>query len=473
MNRRRFLEVSGASLVATPVVVAAGSATARAPRQRPAPKSEFDYVDWSWARWRDITGEIAPAVTSAQQGRADLIELIAAPAPAAAAGAGASAGRASAIAANADATNTDATSIGAVDTSRASGSSDATAAAAGSGAAAAADAWASARTALRRLLDAFLGVPAARVPLRPRIVDESVVGDVVHRTVSYDVGADERIRARVLLPRHVRGPLPAVLCPHQTTQVGAKEPAGLAGNPELHTAVHLAERGYVAIAYDALCFGERHDPASGHYGDAIPFYRRHPRWSLLGKMIFDLSRAIDYLETLDVVDPRRIGSIGHSHGGITTLWGMALDPRIRAGVSNCGYDTFRIDGNTFRWSHATALLPRLGFYVTSPHLTMDRYRAVPDSEVIQVPFDQHMLLALIAPRPLLLSISDDDPVFPNAGWSARRSLARVAPVYHALEAGDRLDSYFWTGGHRFPAHAAGRAYAWLDRWRAADRTRGA
>jgi hypothetical protein len=143
---------------------------------------------------------------------------------------------------------------------------------------------------------------------------------------------------------------------------------------------------------------------------------------------------------------------------------MAIDERIRAGVSSCGYDTFRLDGNTFRWSHATALLPRLGFYVSSRYITMDRYRAMPDSEVVRVPFDHHMMLALVAPRPLLLSTSDDDVVFPNGGWSVRRSLARVRPIYEALGASERLDAYFFSGGHSFPGHASARAYTWLDRW---------
>jgi hypothetical protein len=142
---------------------------------------------------------------------------------------------------------------------------------------------------------------------------------------------------------------------------------------------------------------------------------------------------------------------------------MAFDERIKAGVSNCGFDTFRIDGNTWRWSRATALLPLLGFYISNPRLNMDFYRAVPDSGVIQVPFDLHQLLALIAPRPLLLSTSDEDFVFPNGGWSARRALARVERVYQLLGARDRIGSYFFNGGHSFPADASTKAYDWLDR----------
>ncbi len=401
MNRREFLEIPGLALAHAPF----------SRPQRPLPRSEFDYVDWAWLRWREMTGESRPSPPSDQTGQADLVDL----------------------------------------GDRLPSLTE--------------QAWQPRRAAYRRILDVFLGAPPSnRTALNSTVVDETRVGNVVRRTVEYEVEPGERISAYLLLPANPRGLAPAVVCPHQTTQAGKKEPAGLAGNPELHIAVHLAERGYVTLTYDALCFGDRHDRASGHYGDAIPFYRRAREWSLLGKMVWDLSRGVDYLETLEFVDPRRIGSIGHSHGGITTLWGMAMDERIRAGVSSCGYDTFRLDGNTFRWSHATALLPRLGFYVTSRYITMDRYRAMPDSEVINVPFDQHMMLALIAPRPLLLSTSDDDFVFPNSGWSVRRSLARVRPIYEALGASGRLDAYFFSGGHSFPGHASAHAYAWLDRW---------
>ncbi len=73
-------------------------------------------------------------------------------------------------------------------------------------------------------------------------------------------------------------------------------------------------------------------------------------------------------------------------------------------------------------------MPLLGFYISNPRLNLDFHRAVPNSGVIETPFEMRQLLALIAPRPLLLSTSDEDFVFPNDGWSARRALARVEPV---------------------------------------------
>ncbi|MGH9881408.1 MAG: alpha/beta hydrolase, partial [Pyrinomonadaceae bacterium] len=364
--------------------------------QRPLPKSEFDYVDWSWQRWRVITKEQRPRGKSEQTGSSELVDLL-----------------------------------------NQRGKQITTA-----------EQWRVRRETIVKVLSEILGPPPVeKSALAPEIIEETSHEGYTRRKLSFQTEPGERIPGYLLIPKNARGRSPAVVCPHQTTQEGKKEPVGLAGNPELQTALHLVGRGYVTFTYDAICFGERHDPASGHYGDAIPFYRKHPRWSLIGKMAWDLGRAIDYLHTLDFVDAKRIGSIGHSHGGITTLFSMAFDKRIAVGASNCGFDTFRIDGNVWRWSHATALMPRLGFYIGSPYINMDFYRAVPDSEVIQTPFEMHELLSLIAPRPLFLSTSDEDFVFPNAGWSARRALARLEPVYGLLNGAEKIESHFFKGGH--------------------------
>lgn len=407
MHRREVLKAAGGM-----VGLALRSRRAQPP-QPPRPRNEFDYVDWSWTRWREITNTASPSVKTVQSGRAELVDLLnpaaASPAPS----------------------------------------------------------WEDRRRAILATLARFLGEPDFPIaPFEAETIEEHDERSHVRRLVRFRAGTGEWIPAFLLVPRRVAGQstgAPAVLCPHQTTQEGKREPAGLAGNPEQATARHLVDRGFVTLTWDALCFGERHDPVTGHYGDAIPFYTAHPRWSLLGKMIADVSRAIDYLRTLDFVDPARIACAGHSHGGITTIFGLALEPRLAAGASNCGFDTFRIDGNVWRWSHATALMPMLGFYISSPYITMDRYRAMPDSEVIQVPFELHEVLALAAPRPLLLSTSDDDFVFPNAGWSARMAVARLQDVYAAHGRLESLDHTYFSGGHRLPPPVARRMYDWLER----------
>lgn len=379
-----------------------------APALAAAQQSRTGYVQWSWTRWREITGETRPALSTDQSGKAALAPLTA----------GASAD------------------------------------------------WSARRAELRLAIDTFLGVPpASPPPLAAATLDEAPLDNgILRRKIRFQSEPGEFVPGYLLAPAKPDRRLPAVICPHQTVQEGKDEPAGIRGNPRLHIALALARRGYVTITYDAACFGERHDPASGHYGEAIPFYQRHPRWSMMGKMAWDLSRAADYLRTLEFVDPARIGSIGHSHGGYTTWFAMALDERIAAGVSSCGFDTFRHDGNPFRWSHATALIPRLGFYITSPYINIRNYSGVPDSETPHIPFDLHWVLALIAPRPLMLTASDDDNIFPNSGWSTRQAEARLRPVYELLEAPDRLETFYFRGGHGFPPASEDRAFPFLDRW---------
>jgi hypothetical protein len=95
---------------------------------------------------------------------------------------------------------------------------------------------------------------------------------------------------------------------------------------------------------------------------------------------------------------------------------------------------------------------------------MDTYRAVPDSEVIRVPFDMHQMLGLIAPRALIMTASDEDFVFPNGGWSTRQAFTRLSRLYRLLRSEERLSSFYFRAGHSFPESASSHAYAWLDRW---------
>src|SRR2546429_8861436 len=117
-------------------------------------------------------------------------------------------------------------------------------------------------------------------------------------------------------------------------------------------------------------------------------------------MAFDVRRAVDYLQTLPYVDKNAIGCIGHSHGAYGTLFAMLYEPRIKAGVISCGFTALRSDPKPERWWRLTALMPRLGWW---------------EGHVEQTPFDFHHLLALVAPRSLLVSAALADKIFPNTG----------------------------------------------------------
>ncbi len=309
--------------------------------------------------------------------------------------------------------------------------------------------WEKRREKIRGILLDFLGpFPSRPDKVRGTVLHTERFPDHIRQTVVYTGEEGELIPAYLLVPLGITSPRPAVVCQHQTVYQGKDEPVGIEGKPELAHALELVRRGYVTLAPDCICFGDRKVPGSGHYGEAVPFYRRHPDWSIMGKLVWDIGRAIDYLETLPFVDRDRIGSIGHSHGAYGTLFSSAFDKRISVAVASCGFTALRSDPVPERWSHLTALIPKIGFYI---------------ERVDEIPFDFHHVLAMSAPRPLLITAALDDKIFPN-GKSVREVSRRVREVYQLLNAPDAFDTYIFPGDHNFPPESRDRALVWIDRW---------
>jgi dienelactone hydrolase len=230
-----------------------------------------------------------------------------------------------------------------------------------------------------------------------------------------------------------------MLCLHQTTRIGKGEPAGVGGIPDLHYALELAQRGYVTIAPDYPNFGDYHfdSYASGYASATMKGIRNH-------------MRAVDVLESLSEVDPKRIGCIGHSLGGHNTLFVAAFDERIRTMVSSCGFNSFKkyYGGNLAGWSGLT-YMPRIA----------ERYGKDP----AKVPFDFPDVLAALAPRPLFINAPLHDENFEVSG--VNDCIAAAQAVYATVyKTADRLVAVHPNAGHSFPPEARERAYLFLDRW---------
>ena len=148
-------------------------------------------------------------------------------------------------------------------------------------------------------------------------------------------------------------------------------------------------------------------------------------WGSIGAWAWGLSRAMDYLETDAGVDAKRVGLFGLSRLGKTVLWTAARDTRFALVIASCS-------------GEGGAALSRRNYGETIKHLTEPtrcpyqfaaNYSKYAD-QVDQFPVDANMLLALIAPRPVLLQTGDTDR------WSDPKGefLAAVAagPVYKLL-----------------------------------------
>ena len=276
----------------------------------------------------------------------------------------------------------------------------------------------------------------SRVPLDVKLVEEKRIGKLTRRKVTYQTDADDRVAAWLLIPEHAAGQkLPTVLCLQQTTNLGKDEPVGMGGgNPNLHYALHLAERGYITLSPDYPSFGE-------HKYDFAP---SHGYVSGTMKAIWDNVRSVDFLNTLPEVDTARIGVIGHSLGGHNALLTAAFEPRLKVIVTSCGYCRFHKD-DVPSW--------------TGPRY-MPRIASVYGNSADKVPFDFTELLGSLAPRPCFTSAAVGDDDFDVEGVKETNAAAR--PVYKLFGKEENLKAVYPPGPHDFPNEARELAYKFLD-----------
>jgi Glucuronyl esterase, fungi len=186
-------------------------------------------------------------------------------------------------------------------------------------------------------------------------------------------------------------------------------------------------RGY---AFATFCYNDLYpDRADGRAASVQPLFDlpggAKPTWGAIATWSWGMSRVLDALRMMPEIDGGRVALMGHSRLGKAALWAAAVDQRFAMVIANNS-------------GKGGASLARRNFGETIRHLVMRyplwftaRYASYADRSAA-LPVDQHMLIALIAPRPVYVASAAGD------GWADPKgeflALSAASPVYELLGA---------------------------------------
>jgi hypothetical protein len=259
------------------------------------------------------------------------------------------------------------------------------------------------------------------------------------------------VSANLYLPRGGKGPYPAVLyvCGHAGASIGGVPHGNKV--PYQHHAAWFAEHGYVCLIVDTLQLGELPGLHHGTYRMGMWWWQALG-YTPAGIECWNAMRALDYLASRPEVDAKRMGVTGRSGGGATSWWVAAADERVKCIVPVAGIADLL--------AHVSEGSPgRLRDGVVAGHCDcmylVNTYR-----------WDYTLVMALCAPRPLLLGNSDNDAIFPVPGY--RRMADKVRRLYTLLGAADRFALLETAGPHKDTPELRQGAFRWMNRWLKGD-----
>jgi dienelactone hydrolase len=336
------------------------------------------------------------------------------------------------------------------------------------------------KTARGKLLELLHYAPPTCDPAA-ETVERVDCGDYIREKIWFNTTPDLRVPAFVLVPKPAPRRAPAIVALHDHGGFYLWGKEKIVEMPDEHAvltdfkrqyyggrgiATELVRQGYVVVVIDMFYWGERRmllddDPADWRQRPASLTRERIQAFNarasqseqLVGRTIYaagftwpgvmfwDDVRTVDYLLTRQDVDPRRIGCVGLSVGGLRSCHLAALDERIRAAVV-------------------------VGWMASFPAQLQKKVRNTIGHTKVVPGLYQHLdypdVASLAMPTPLLVINGTKDGLFDLDGVKA--SFAKLNAAYSKAGAPDHCRTRFYETPHEFNAEMQTEAWAWLKRF---------
>ncbi len=310
------------------------------------------------------------------------------------------------------------------------------------------ESWNSQRPERLKQLRDMLGLepPPARSPLHAVTTGTTEHPEFVVERLHFQSRPGLYVTADLYRPRQTPPEkLPAILyvCGH-----GAVRKNGVSYGNKVHYQHHgawFARNGYVCLTIDTLQLGEIEGIHHGTYRENMWWWLNRG-YTPAGVEAWNCIRALDYLETRPEVDASRMGVTGRSGGGAYSWWIAALDDRIRCAVPVAGITDLRnhvYDGQSDRFpdgcveGHCDCMF------------MFNTFR-----------WDYPQVAALVAPRPLMISNTDSDSIFPLDG--VYRTFTSTRRVYSLYGSRENCAFNITPGGHADTQELRISAFHWLN-----------
>ena len=294
---------------------------------------------------------------------------------------------------------------------------------------------------LRDKLIELLGIPGERVDLQPESRGQIERDGLVVERWIWTSEPGSRVTSALYRPAKISGQIPAIVltCGHG----GSKSHWQYVYVPQLY-----ARLGLACLVLDPIGEEERHLEGKmgtrAHDPEEVHQCADGAGRMIMGKLVFDTMRGLDFLQSRDFVDGERLGVAGLSLGGAKAGWMAALDTRLKmALVAGWAFDDVTVDFGKF-----------------CTRVPNERMRAL---------CDWSEYLGLAAPHCAVLLLNGDADVIIDCdgdgrAWRGTRKTVEAARGRYAeFGVANNVDCFFEAGGGHRPYHGYKVALEWVHR----------